>query len=115
RGLVLVLGMGTLTFLVLWQAERLMLAMGQPREIVAIAAPYLRTIAPTVYAFYVFSLARLTLQSHGHMRPIVATIVVSNIVNVALGILLVFGGWGVPRLGPIGAGIATLLARWISF
>jgi MATE family multidrug resistance protein len=114
RGLVLVAGMGTLTLLVMWQAEPLMLWMGQPRVIVDIAAPYLRTIAPSIYAYYLFSLARLTLQSHGQMRPIVTTIVVSNAVNIVLGILLVFGGWGVPRLGPIGAGIATLLARWIS-
>jgi MATE family multidrug resistance protein len=91
-----------------------MLWMGQPRVIVAVAAPYLRTIVPTIYAFCLFSLARLTLQSHGQMRPIVITIVLSNVVNVVLGILLVFGGWGVPRLGPIGAGIATLIARWVS-
>jgi MATE family multidrug resistance protein len=32
---------------------------------------------------------------------------------VVLSILLVFGGWGFPRMGPVGSGVGTLIARFV--
>src|SRR5439155_19181539 len=45
------------------------------------------------------------------MRPIVATIVLANLVNAALVWAFVFGRLGSPALGAIGAGIASTVAR----
>jgi MATE family multidrug resistance protein len=45
-------------------------------------------------------------------HPMYATIV-ANIINVAINYLLIFGSFGFPKLGIIGAGIGTLISRVI--
>jgi len=46
------------------------------------------------------------------MRPIVVTIVLSNVINAFLCWAFVFGRFGLPFHGVTGAAVATLFARW---
>ncbi len=112
RGLAIAGVLGTLTMLSMLPARPLLLALGQPRSIVDVAAPYLLVTAPSQWAFLLFSLMRLVLQSRSTTRPIVVSIVAANAVNVALSIVLVYGFLGMPRMGPVGSGVATLISRW---
>jgi MATE family multidrug resistance protein len=113
RGLVLVAVMGTLSALSFVPSDRILRLIGQPPVIADIAGPYLRVQAPSIYAFLLFSLMRILLQARGIIRPIVIAIVAANVVNIVLCFALVFGGLGLPALGPIGAGIATTIARFV--
>jgi MATE family multidrug resistance protein len=61
------------------------------------------------FAFLVF---RQTLQALRRPRAIVVTIVAGNLVNGALCMALVFGGFGLPRYGVVGAAWAGTIARW---
>jgi MATE family multidrug resistance protein len=112
RGLAIVAVIGTLTLLATLPAHAVLHAVGQPDAIVDVAAPYLIVVSPTTYAFLLFALIRVMLQSRGIMRPIVVAIVMANVVNIVLSILLVFGYLGLPRLGPVGSAVGTLIARW---
>jgi MATE family multidrug resistance protein len=111
RGLVLVVVLGTLIALAVLPSAQVLRHMGQPAVITDIASRYLRVQAPSTYMLLLFSLMRTTLQIHGSTRPIVATIVAANLLNIVLSIALVFGHWGLPRMGPVGSGIAALIAR----
>ncbi len=113
RGLVITGVVGTLSLLSFAYAGPALRAIGQPDSITRIAGPYLVVQAPSTYAFLLFALLRTQLQVRGLMRPIMVSIVVANVVNVVLSIGLVFGEWGLPAMGPVGAGVATLVARFV--
>jgi len=112
RGLLIMFVLGTVTALAMLPSEQILLRVGQPAVIAGIAGPYLRVQAPSTYMLLLFSLMRTSLQSRGITRPIVLTIVAANVLNIVLSIALVFGHWGLPRLGPVGSGIAALVARY---
>ena len=45
--------------------------------------------------------------------PIVTTIVVANLVNVVLNWILIFGKFGAPAMGAVGAGVASSISRCV--
>ncbi len=89
--------------------------LGQPPEIVPLAAAYARISIPGLLPFYGWVVLRLTLQAMGRLRPIVATVVVVNLFNLAADWVLVFGAGPIPQLGPIGSAWATTIARTLLF
>ncbi|HKQ56372.1 MAG TPA: MATE family efflux transporter [Candidatus Eisenbacteria bacterium] len=112
RGLIIAAGMGIVGGLLLLPAEQVLKSLGQPPELVAVAAPYVRVQVPSLLAFYITVVFRQTLQALGHMRPIVITVIVANVLNALLAWAFVFGELGAPALGAMGAGLATTIARW---
>lgn len=85
--------------------------LGQPAEVVPLATAYMSISAPGIPAFLAFIVLRQSLQAMGKLRPIVWTIVIANVLNLALTWVLVFGEFGVPTRGSFGAGLATTIAR----
>jgi multidrug resistance protein, MATE family len=112
RGLVIALGLGVITALLSLPAGTVLRHLGQPPVLVAVAAPYAHIQWPSMVAFFVLIAFRQTLQALGHMRPVVITIIAANLLNAVLAWSLVFGELGAPRLGTIGSGLATVIARW---
>jgi len=111
RGLAIVAGMGTLLTLACLPARNVLLHLGQPAAIADVAGPYLVIQSPSVYFVLLFMLLRTTLQARGVTRPILLSVLLANAVNVALSIALVFGRFGLPRMGPVGSGLASAIAR----
>lgn len=72
---------------------------------------HIRTIglAPVL----VFLVLRAYLQAHGVTRPMIISVIVCNVFNVVADIALVFGKFGMPRMGVAGAALATVLASLI--
>src|SRR5512143_1532249 len=82
----------------------------QPNVAVA-ARPYLRTLIWSLLPLLLFAALRRYLQAIGQVRPVMVALVSANLINAAAGWLLVFGNWGAPALGAVGAGWATLASR----
>src|SRR5690606_17940011 len=93
-------------------SKPLMYLMKQPKEVVELALPYLDLVAfslvPLVFfqAFKQFS-DGLSLTKY----PMYATIL-ANVINVLLNYLLIFGKFGFPELGIVGAAYGTLVSRF---
>jgi MATE family multidrug resistance protein len=113
RGLLLVAIIGTLSVLSFIPAQAVLRAAGQPEGMLTIVGPYLWVLSPSTYAFLFFVLMRVVLQAHGRLRPILVSIAVANVINVGLSVVLVYGLAGFPRMGPVGSGVATSLARML--
>ncbi len=113
RGIVLSLVLSVPASLLLLATGPFLAALGQPAEVVPIAAGYVLREIPSVFPFYAFIVFRQTLQALGRMRAIVQVIVLSNLLNVALNWILIFGKLGFPALGADGSAWATTISRWV--
>jgi multidrug resistance protein, MATE family len=112
RGLVLAVILATLSLFPLLAVEPLIVLLRQPADVVPMAAGYVHAATPGILAFLAFVVLRQTLQAMDLVRPIVATIVLANVVNIFLNWVLVFGHLGFPALGPVGTGWASSISRW---
>ncbi|MBN8578114.1 MAG: MATE family efflux transporter [Cytophagales bacterium] len=91
--------------------EPFMYAMGQPEEVVSLALPYLSIIAVSIIPTMIFQTYRQFAEGLQRTRVAMIIVVGSNLLNIALNYVLIFGHFGFPELGLNGAGWATLVAR----
>ena len=113
HGLFLCTVLGVLLFLLVFFAKPLMYLMKQPVEVVELAIPYLDLVAFSLIPLVVFQGFKqfsdgLSLTKY----PMYATLV-ANIVNVILNYVLIFGKFGFPEFGIVGAAYGTLISRFI--
>lgn len=113
HGLILCGLLSGILYSLMLLAKPVMRNMDQPLEVVDLAIPYLDIIAISIIPLVIFeALKRFSDGLSNTKHPMYATIV-ANIINVAINYLLIFGSFGFPKLGIIGAGIGTLISRVI--
>ena len=111
HGLFLCIVLSLLLYILILLAKPLMYFMKQPEEVVVLAMPYLNIVAISLIPLIIFQGFKqfsdgLSLTKHAMYATIFA-----NILNVAFNYVLIFGKFGFPKLGIIGAGIGTLISR----
>jgi len=113
HGLVLCTLLGLSLFLLIMLARPLMYHMDQPPEVVTLAMPYLTLVAFSLVPLVMFQAFKQFSEGLSQTKyPMWATII-ANVVNIVLNYLLIFGSFGFPKLGIVGAAIGTLIARII--
>ncbi|EAQ41431.1 MATE family efflux transporter [Polaribacter sp. MED152] len=113
NGLFLCTVLGVLLFLMVFFAKPLMYLMQQPEEVVALAIPYLDLVAFSLIPLIVFQAIKQFSDGMSMTKyPMYATLL-ANIVNVVLNYLFIFGKFGFPELGIVGAAYGTLASRII--
>jgi multidrug resistance protein, MATE family len=95
------------SWLLLWNAQPIMLALGQQPDLAASAALFLKGYMWSMLPFLLFQAMRHFLAALERPGWILGVSAAAVVMNAALGWLLIFGGLGVPALGIIGGGIAT--------
>ena len=111
HSLVICLSSGIILFGVLLVLCPLMESMKQPAEVVALAVPYYEIISLSLIPIMVFQAFRTLCDGLSRTKiPMYATLI-SNALNILFNYLLIFGNWGFPALGVIGAGYGTLISR----
>jgi MATE family multidrug resistance protein len=113
HGLFLCTVLSIVLFLMVFAAKPLMYYMKQPPEVVDLAMPYLNLVAVSLIPLIVFQAFKQFSDGLSLTRyPMYATIA-ANIVNVLLNYVFIFGKFGFPQLGLVGAAIGTLASRLI--
>lgn len=113
NGLVLCFLLGTFLFLGVYFAKPLLYFMKQPEEVVILAEPYLDLVAFSLIPLIVFQAFKQFSDGLSMTKyPMYATLL-ANIVNVGLNYVLIFGHFGFPKLGIVGAAYGTLASRFI--
>jgi len=115
RGLILAVVVSALSALPMIPATSVLRLFRQPADVVPATAAYVRISIAGVLPFLMFVVLRQSLQALGHLRHIVITIVVANVLNAVLDWVLIFGHMGLPALGVTGTAIATAISRWAMF
>jgi MATE family multidrug resistance protein len=99
----------------LWNGERILLAMGQEPALARDAGHYLRTLQWGLLPFFLYVVLRSFIASLE--RPGWATVVafIGVVVNLVGNLVLVFGHLGFPEMGIVGSGLATSIANFSMF
>lgn len=107
------LAMSPLFLFFAWLAPWLFRASGQPAELIASEAMYLRILMVGAAGTVVETGLSGFFSGIQRTRIIMWASVATAIVNVALDVWFIFGGLGIPALGIAGAGLATVIAFWL--
>ena len=113
HGLFLCTVLGILLFLLVLFAKPLMYLMKQPAEVVELAIPYLDLVAFSLIPLIIFQGIKQFSDGLSLTRyPMYATLL-ANIINIVLNYVLIFGKFGFPELGIVGAAYGTVISRLI--
>ncbi len=113
HGIVLCTLLALVLFAVMLFAKPLMYMMDQPQEVVVLALPYLDMVAISLIPLIIFQALKQYSDGMSLTKyPMYATII-ANIINIFFNYVLIFGVWGFPKMGVVGAGLGTLISRFV--
>ena len=111
HGLFLCTIVGVSVFFLVMACIPLMHYMDQPMEVVKLAVPYLKYVAISLIPLVIFQGFKQFSDGMSMTKyPMYATLI-ANVLNVILNYVLIFGKFGFPQLGIVGAAYGTLISR----
>ncbi|MCO5073016.1 MAG: MATE family efflux transporter [Rhizobiaceae bacterium] len=102
-------------WILLWNAESILLLMGQQPELARLAGVYMHGLQWAILPFYGYIVLRSFISALEKPRWALVIMAAAVALNVLLNWVLIFGNLGVPPLGIFGSGIATSLASLFMF
>jgi multidrug resistance protein, MATE family len=111
HGLVINLVNGLVLATIVFFGKNILHNIGQPEEVVTKAIPYLGIITFSLIPVLVYQSFKQFAEGLSNTRIAFAVVMVSNVINVFLNYVLIFGHFGFDSYGLDGAGYATLLSR----
>lgn len=102
---------GVICMLAQMVSEPLLYHLGQPIEVVDMALPYYRLMAYCLPFGMLYGSFKQFLEGVGNTKSAMIVSVITNIINIALNYIFIFGKCGCPAMGVYGAGLATLVSR----
>ena len=113
HGVLLCILLGIGLFGVIMACKPLLYLAKQPEEVVQLAIPYLNLVAFSIIPMIIFQAFRQFSEGLSQTKfPMYATIL-ANVLNVVLNYLLIFGSFGFPKMGIVGAAVGTLVSRCV--
>ena len=85
--------------------------MGQDEEVWKLSQPYFYTLIASLLPLIIFFTNKQFGEGIGNTKKAMYVTISSNIINVIFNYILIFGKFGAPELGLLGAGISTLISR----
>lgn len=105
---------GFVLVMLLLLARPLMYRLGQPVEVVDMAIPYYSYLVWSILPFMLFASFKQFLEGIGNTKVAMVIVVTSNLLNIFLNWVFIYGKLGAPAMGAAGAGLATLIARLLT-
>ena len=91
--------------------EPLLYHLGQPVEVVDMALPYYRLMAYCLPFVMIYGSFKQFLEGVGNTKAAMIVSIVTNIINILLNYIFIFGKCGIEPMGVYGAGLSTLISR----
>ena len=105
---------GIIMILLIWLYFHLDI-LGQPQHLMPLVRPYYLILMLSLPFLAGFNALKQFAEAVGHTTLPMRVMIVSNILNIALNALLIYGIAGMPEWGLFGAGMATFIARVFLF
>jgi MATE family multidrug resistance protein len=77
----------------------------------ALAIPYFNALIVGLLPLLLYFALRRCLQAMNMVKPVAFALVSANIINALFNWILIYGHWGAPRMGTVGSGWSTAIAR----
>lgn len=114
NGFILTLIVSGILTLVTLSLTAFMPYMGQSEDVVRLAIPYFKTLAISLIPLLLFIFLKQTGEGFGNTILAMYATLLANLINIVLNYLLIYGKFGFPELGLLGAGYATLISRVVA-
>ncbi len=111
NGLFLCTGLGIVLFLGIYFSKPLMYLMKQPKEVVELAIPYLDLVAFSLIPLVIFQAIKQFSDGMSMTKYPMYAALLANVINIFLNYVLIFGKFGFPEMGIVGAAYGTLVSR----
>ena len=102
---------GMVLFTLVMLATPLLTALNQPPDVVEMALPYLSVITLSLVPLMIFQTFRQFAEGMSDTKMAMVIVILSNLVNIVLNYIFIYGHLGVPAYGLLGAGYASLISR----
>jgi multidrug resistance protein, MATE family len=111
NGVYLTLFLTPILMVPVWYFDRIYKFIGVDPAVSALAFPYAKALAVGLLPLLLYFAVRRTLQGMNMVRPVAFALVSANIVNIVGNWALIYGKWGLPRMGVVGSGWSTAFSR----
>jgi MATE family multidrug resistance protein len=111
HGIYLALFLAPPLTLVLYGILWLLPRFGIEPLVLELTLPYMRPVIWSLLPLLLYAASRRYLQATGHERVVMTALLSANVLNALVNWTLIFGHFGLPRLGVGGAAWATFLSR----
>ena len=111
HGLVINIVNSILLAAIVYTCKGLLHYIDQPPEVVSFSIPYLSIITFSLIPMLIFQTFKQFAEGLSNTRIAMIIIIVSNLVNIALNYIMIYGHAGFPEMGLNGAGWATFCSR----
>ncbi|WP_136668649.1 MATE family efflux transporter [Flavobacterium sp. H122] len=111
HGLVLCTILGFSLFGLIYLAKPLIYFMGQPREVVDLAKPFLDLVAFSLVPLIIFQGYKQFADGKSETKYAMWANLLCNVVHLFLNIVLIYGVWIFPKMGMLGAAVGTVISR----
>ncbi len=115
QGLFVATGLGLLAMVLIWNLDYALVLTSQDPVVVDLARDYLRGLCGFVLPVLWFSIFRNFVAVMSQTVSVLVITVIAVLLNYALTLWFVYGGYGLEPLGLFGAGLATTLVSWFMF
>lgn len=111
HGLFLCIILGFMLFGLVLLAKPIMELLQQPKEVIALARPYLNWVAFSLVPLIIYQGYKQFADGLSLTKVSMYAIVMANILHVIINYLLIYGIWIFPKMGILGAGLGTVVSR----
>jgi MATE family multidrug resistance protein len=116
QGLYISVALAAFVFLIIrFGVSPILEAMPLEDEVRIVAADYLEAMSLGLFPLFAYTVLRCFFDALGATRVSMAIILLSAPLTVFTNYLLIFGNWGFPELGGVGAGYAAAITYWLIF
>ena len=111
HGLILMGIIGIIMFSLLLFLKPFLYYLDQPEEVVVLAIPYYEIVSISMIPLMIFQGFKQFTDGLSETKYAMWATILTNVVNVTLNFVLIYGFWIFPRLELVGAAIGTLISR----
>jgi MATE family multidrug resistance protein len=94
-----------------WLLPAFLRGMRVDPGVLALAVPYTKALNVGLLPLLLYFAVRRCLQAMNMVKPVAFALVSANIINALGNWILICGKWGAPRMGAVGSGWSTAIAR----
>ena len=111
HGLLLCSALGIVVFMMIVLSKPIMGLMHQPKAVVDLAAPYIDWVAFSLIPVIIFQGYKQFADGLSQTKYSMYAIYLANVVHVFFNYVLIYGVWGFPKSGILGAALGTVFSR----